>query len=171
MIITYAAAGGRRVVMADANPAIVALPTATLLSLEEAMLAPRTASPMAPPASPAAPAPPATPAAPVPPASPATPAAPVPPAPPATPAAPVPPAPPATPAAPVSPAGGWRAAAEGWRAADHGPFTDAGPAGPGGWPSPARVHRDAPPDDAGGVTPGREPGPVGAGPVRVPQSI
>jgi len=40
MIITYAAATGRRVVMADANPAIAALPTATLLSLEEAMLAP-----------------------------------------------------------------------------------------------------------------------------------
>ena len=38
MIITYAAAGGRRVVLADANPAIVTLPTATLLSLEEAML-------------------------------------------------------------------------------------------------------------------------------------
>jgi hypothetical protein len=44
MIITYAAAGGRRVVMADANPAIVALPTATLLSLEEAMLLPQQAA-------------------------------------------------------------------------------------------------------------------------------
>jgi hypothetical protein len=40
MIITYAAASGRRVVMADANPAILALPTATLLSLEEATLLP-----------------------------------------------------------------------------------------------------------------------------------
>jgi len=164
MIITYAAAGGRRVVMADANPAIVALPTATLLSLEEAMLAPRTASPMAPSASPAAPVPPDSPASPAAPVPSAPPAAPVSPA---TPAAPVPPAPPATPAAPVSPAspaGGWRAAAEGWRAADHGPFTDAGPAGPGGWPSPSGGHSDAGPGDVGGVWPGQAGGPVGGGP-------
>ncbi len=128
------------------------------------MLAPRTASPMAPSASPAAPVPPDSPASPAAPVPSAPPAAPVSPA---TPAAPVPPAPPATPAAPVSPAspaGGWRAAAEGWRAADHGPFTDAGPAGPGGWPSPSGGHSDAGPGDVGGVWPGQAGGPVGGGP-------
>ena len=36
MIVTYAAADGRHVVMVDANPAIMNLPTATLASLEEA---------------------------------------------------------------------------------------------------------------------------------------
>jgi hypothetical protein len=36
MIITYASDEGRRVVLADANPAIIALPTSTLLSVDEA---------------------------------------------------------------------------------------------------------------------------------------
>jgi len=36
MIVTYSAAGGRQVVVVDANPAIMSLPTATLASLEEA---------------------------------------------------------------------------------------------------------------------------------------
>jgi hypothetical protein len=36
MIVSYASAGGRRVVFADANPGILALPTATLASLGEA---------------------------------------------------------------------------------------------------------------------------------------
>ncbi|HUK70462.1 MAG TPA: hypothetical protein VLW50_17170 [Streptosporangiaceae bacterium] len=40
MIITSAAKEGRRVVMADANPAILSLPTTTLQSLDEAMLSP-----------------------------------------------------------------------------------------------------------------------------------
>jgi hypothetical protein len=35
VLLTYAAPGGRRVVLADANPAIIKLPTATLVSLEE----------------------------------------------------------------------------------------------------------------------------------------
>ena len=35
VIVTYASPHGRRVVFADANPGIIALPTATLLSLEE----------------------------------------------------------------------------------------------------------------------------------------
>jgi hypothetical protein len=35
MIVSYASPHGRRVVMADANPGILALPTATLHSLEE----------------------------------------------------------------------------------------------------------------------------------------
>ncbi len=39
MIITYAAREGRRVVLADANPGIITLPTATLLSLDEAQAA------------------------------------------------------------------------------------------------------------------------------------
>jgi hypothetical protein len=37
VIVTYAAPGGRRVVFADANPGIIALRTATLLSIEEAL--------------------------------------------------------------------------------------------------------------------------------------
>ena len=37
MIVTYASPQGRRVVLADANPAIIALRTSTLLSLEEAV--------------------------------------------------------------------------------------------------------------------------------------
>jgi hypothetical protein len=37
VIVTYASPGGRRVVLADANPGIIALPTSTLLSLEEAL--------------------------------------------------------------------------------------------------------------------------------------
>jgi hypothetical protein len=36
MIVTYAAAGGRHIIAADANPAILGLPTATLLPLDEA---------------------------------------------------------------------------------------------------------------------------------------
>jgi hypothetical protein len=36
VIVTYAAPEGRRVVLADANPGIIALRTSTLLSLEEA---------------------------------------------------------------------------------------------------------------------------------------
>ncbi len=36
MIVSYASAAGRRVVFADANPAILTLPTATLSSLAEA---------------------------------------------------------------------------------------------------------------------------------------
>jgi hypothetical protein len=39
VIITHAGPAGRRVVLADANPAIIALPTATLSSLEEARAA------------------------------------------------------------------------------------------------------------------------------------
>jgi hypothetical protein len=45
MIVTYAAADGRHVVMADANPAIMNLPTATLASLEEARRTPQEATP------------------------------------------------------------------------------------------------------------------------------
>jgi hypothetical protein len=41
MIVTYSSAGGRRVVAADANPGIFGLPTATLMSLEEARSAPQ----------------------------------------------------------------------------------------------------------------------------------
>jgi len=37
VIIGYASPEGRRVVLADANPAIIALRTSTLLSLEEAL--------------------------------------------------------------------------------------------------------------------------------------
>jgi hypothetical protein len=40
MIVTYAGPGGRQVVVADANPAIFSLPTATLLPLDEARRAP-----------------------------------------------------------------------------------------------------------------------------------
>ena len=36
VIVTYAAPEGRRVVLADANPGIIALRTSTLLSLDEA---------------------------------------------------------------------------------------------------------------------------------------
>jgi hypothetical protein len=36
VIVTYAGTEGRRVVLADANPGIIALRTSTLLSLEEA---------------------------------------------------------------------------------------------------------------------------------------
>jgi hypothetical protein len=39
VIVTYAAPEGRRVVLADANPAIIALRTSTLLSLDEALRA------------------------------------------------------------------------------------------------------------------------------------
>ena len=41
MIVTYSSAEGRRVVAADANPGIFTLPTATLMSLEEARRAPQ----------------------------------------------------------------------------------------------------------------------------------
>jgi len=37
VIVTYASPGGRRVVLADANPAIIGLRTSTLLGLEEAL--------------------------------------------------------------------------------------------------------------------------------------
>ena len=37
VIVTYASPDGRRVVFADANPGIIALPTATLISLDEAV--------------------------------------------------------------------------------------------------------------------------------------
>jgi hypothetical protein len=40
LIVSYASAHGRRVVLADANPAIIALRTSTLLSLEEAVAEP-----------------------------------------------------------------------------------------------------------------------------------
>jgi len=40
MIISYASAAGRRVVMADANPGILVLPTASMLDLEEARHSP-----------------------------------------------------------------------------------------------------------------------------------
>jgi hypothetical protein len=40
MIVTYSSADGRRVVAADANPGIFSLPTATLMSLDEARRAP-----------------------------------------------------------------------------------------------------------------------------------
>jgi hypothetical protein len=45
VIVTYASPDGRRVVLADANPGIIALPTATLLSLEEALDAMATGAP------------------------------------------------------------------------------------------------------------------------------
>jgi hypothetical protein len=49
MIVTYASDEGRQVVLADANPGIIALPTSTLLSVDEARraVAARTGSPMA----------------------------------------------------------------------------------------------------------------------------
>ena len=37
VLLSYAGPGGRRVVLADANPAIVGLPTATPLTLDEAL--------------------------------------------------------------------------------------------------------------------------------------
>jgi hypothetical protein len=37
VVVTYASPDGRRVVLADANPGIIALPTSTLLSLDEAL--------------------------------------------------------------------------------------------------------------------------------------
>jgi hypothetical protein len=45
VIVSYASPEGRRVVLADANPAIIALRTSTLLSLEEALNAPPPAAP------------------------------------------------------------------------------------------------------------------------------
>ena len=42
VIISSASRGGRRIVMADANPGIIGLPTATLLTLDEARNAPET---------------------------------------------------------------------------------------------------------------------------------
>jgi hypothetical protein len=44
VIVTYASPTGRHVVFADANPGIIALPTATLLSVEEALSADVTAA-------------------------------------------------------------------------------------------------------------------------------
>ncbi len=46
MIVSYAAREGRQVVLADANPGIMALPTATLVSLAEARQAPELAVPV-----------------------------------------------------------------------------------------------------------------------------
>ena len=54
VIISSASRGGRRIVMADANPGIIGLPTATLLTLDEARNAPEVA-PVDRPAEPAAP--------------------------------------------------------------------------------------------------------------------
>jgi hypothetical protein len=45
VLLTYAGPGGRRVVLADANPAIVGLPTATPLTLEETLARVRRAGP------------------------------------------------------------------------------------------------------------------------------
>jgi hypothetical protein len=45
VIVSYASPEGRRVMLADANPAIIALPTSTLLSLEEALNAPAAGGP------------------------------------------------------------------------------------------------------------------------------
>jgi hypothetical protein len=85
MIVTYAGPGGRHVVVADANPGIFGLPTATLLPLDEARRAPAgellpaldppaSASPAQEPASqePASPAPAAQPDPPSPPDAPET---------------------------------------------------------------------------------------------------
>jgi hypothetical protein len=44
VIVSYASAGGRQVVLADANPAILGLPTASALSLDEAGQAPAAGS-------------------------------------------------------------------------------------------------------------------------------
>jgi hypothetical protein len=62
VIITSASRGGRRVVLADANPAIIGLPSASMLTLDEARSAPET--PLAQPQAPAVPSqqPPAGPA-------------------------------------------------------------------------------------------------------------
>ncbi len=46
IIVSYAAREGRQVVLADSNPGIMALPTATLASLAEARLAPELAVPV-----------------------------------------------------------------------------------------------------------------------------
>jgi len=46
VIVTYAALEGRRVVLADANPAIMTLPAATLVGLDEARQAPERAVPV-----------------------------------------------------------------------------------------------------------------------------
>jgi hypothetical protein len=46
MIVSYAGPAGRRVVLADANPGIMTLPTATLASLEDARRAPETVAPV-----------------------------------------------------------------------------------------------------------------------------
>ena len=46
MIVSYAGPAGRQVVLADANPGIMALPTATLASLEDARRAPEMAVPV-----------------------------------------------------------------------------------------------------------------------------
>jgi hypothetical protein len=46
MIVTYAAPTGRQVVLADANPGIMTLPTATLASLADARRAPETVVPV-----------------------------------------------------------------------------------------------------------------------------
>jgi hypothetical protein len=45
VLLTYAGPGGRQVVLADANPAIIGLPTATLVSLDEARAQARSAVP------------------------------------------------------------------------------------------------------------------------------
>jgi hypothetical protein len=45
VIVTYAAPEGRRVVLADANPGLIALRTSTLLSLEDAQAAATGAEP------------------------------------------------------------------------------------------------------------------------------
>jgi hypothetical protein len=45
MIVSYAGPEGRQVVLADANPGIMALPTATLASMEDARRAPETVVP------------------------------------------------------------------------------------------------------------------------------
>ncbi len=61
VIISSASRGGRRIVMADANPGIIGLPTATLLTLDEAKNAPdvlpagRPQAPAIPPRAPAGP--------------------------------------------------------------------------------------------------------------------
>ena len=46
MIVSYAGPDGRHVVLADANPGIMALPTATLVSLDDARRAPETVPPV-----------------------------------------------------------------------------------------------------------------------------
>jgi hypothetical protein len=46
MIVSYAALDGRQVVLADANPGIITLPTATLAGLEQARRAPETVMPV-----------------------------------------------------------------------------------------------------------------------------
>jgi hypothetical protein len=54
VIVCAAGRGGRRAVLADANPGILGLPTATLLTLDEAKNAPQTPVIGRPPAGPAA---------------------------------------------------------------------------------------------------------------------